>query len=102
MTLWIAVLAVGVASYAFRLLPWLVLDRVQVGPTAEAALRYAGVGAITALLVGSLLHPQVSGGSPLPLVAAVAVTGLLMWRDRPALLAIGLGMATFVLLDLAW
>lgn len=102
MTLWIAVLAVGFVSYLCRLVPWLVLDRMEVGPSTEAALRYAGVGAITALLVGSLLHPQVSGGSPLPLVAAVAVTGLLMWRDRPALLAIGVGMGTFLVADLVW
>ncbi len=102
MTMWIAVLAVGVASYAFRLLPWLVLDRVGVGPQVEAALRYAGVGAITALLVGGLLHPQVAGGSVLPMLAALAVSGLLMWRGGSGLLAIAIGMAAFLALDLLW
>jgi branched-subunit amino acid transport protein len=102
MTMWIAVLGVGFVSYLCRLVPWLVLDRMAVGASVEAALRYAGVGAITALLVGGLLHPQVSGGSPVPLVAAVGVSGLLMWRNRPALLAIALGMGTFLVADLVW
>jgi branched-subunit amino acid transport protein len=100
MTVWIAVLVVGAVSYASRLVPWLVLDRMEVGPQVEAVLRYAGVGAITALLVGGLLHPQASG-RPVPAVlAAVAVSGVLMWRGRSGLLAIGLGMGTFLAVDL--
>lgn len=102
MTIWIAVLAVGAVSYACRLGPWLVLDRREFGPKAEAALRYAGVGAITALLVGALLHPQAAGGSALPMLAALAVSGPLMWHGRSGLLAIGLGMGMYVGVDLVW
>lgn len=102
MTTWYAVLIVGLVSYACRLVPWLVLDRMEVGPSVEAALRYAGVGAITALLVGGLVHPQAAGGSVLPMLAALAVSGLLIWRDRSGLLAIGLGMGTFLAVDLVW
>ncbi len=39
MTIWYAVLIVGVVSYACRLVPWLVLDRVELGPSVEAGLR---------------------------------------------------------------
>lgn len=102
MTVWYAVLIVGGVSYACRLVPWLVLDRVEVGPSVEAGLRYAGVGAVTALLVGSLLHVERSGGSVLPLLAALGASGVLLWRGRPGLLAIGLGMGTFLALDLLW
>jgi branched-subunit amino acid transport protein len=102
MTVWITVLVVGAVSYGCRLVPWLVLDRRGVGPSVEAGLRFAGVGAITALLVGGLLHPQAAGGSVLPLLAAVAVSGLLLWRGHPGLVAIGLGMGTFLAVDLLW
>ena len=102
MTMWIAVLAVGFVSYLCRLVPWLVLDRMEVGESVEATLRYAGVGAVTALLVGGLLHPPVAGGSAVPMLAALAVTGTLMWRDRSGLLAIGAGMGTFLVADLVW
>jgi branched-subunit amino acid transport protein len=102
MTIWYAVLIVGVVSYACRLVPWLVLDRVELAPSVEAGLRYAGAGAITALLVGSLLHPQAAGGSMLPLLLALLVSGLLLWRGCQELLAIAIGMGVFFVIDLAW
>lgn len=102
MTVWYAVLIVGAFSYACRLVPWLVLDRVQIGPSAEAGLRYAGAGAVTALLVGSLLHSEASGGSLGPLLAALTVSGVSVWRRLPGLLGIALGMGTFLALDLVW
>ncbi len=102
MTLWFAILIVGAVSYACRLVPWLVLDRVAVGPSAEAGLRYAGAGAITALLVGALLHPQTGEGSIPPLLLALVVSGLLLWRGCQEFLAIGVGMSLFLVLHLAW
>ena len=103
MTMWCAVMIVGAVSYACRLVPWLVLDRVEVGPSVEAGLRYAGVGAITALLVGSSpASPERRGGSSLPLLLALVVSGLLLWRGGQELLAIGIGVGLFFVIDLAW
>lgn len=102
MTTWYAVLMVGAASYVFRLLPWVLLERVQIDNRVETGLRYAGVGAMAALLVGSLTEAHDASGSLLPLVAALGVAAVLTWRDRSALLVVVTGLATFLVLDLAW
>ena len=77
MTLWSAVLLVAAGSYALRLTPLLLGAGVRVSPTAEVALRDAGAGGITALLVAATvsLSSTSAGPGPLAVVVPVLVAG---------------------------
>ena len=94
MGLWIPVLAAGAISLAFRWLPVVTFARSSLRPRTAEALRHAGAGAITALVVLSLL------GSPgrwvhWPVLAAVAAGGLLALRGRSMALSVLAGACAY-------
>ena len=47
---------VGLGSYLLRLVPLLAAERVRLPERIEAALRHAGMGALTALAVAAVLE----------------------------------------------
>jgi branched-subunit amino acid transport protein len=91
-----ALLAVGAVSYLMRLTPWIVLGRVELSPRVQSGLAYAGVGAVTALLTGNVLHAGERGTSIAGLLAGLVVTGLLLWRGRSTAVAIGAGFVMYL------
>jgi branched-subunit amino acid transport protein len=97
---WIAVLAVGAASLAFRWLPMIAVHRVGLRPRTEETLRHAGAGAIAALVVLAVLRPGGSHGVDAAVLLAVAVGGLLAWRGRSMLLVVLAGGACFAVATL--
>lgn len=101
MTLWIVVLVVGAASLALRALPLLASDAVRLGPRAREGLRHAGIGAIAALLVASLLphgagpaHPDVA------MLVALAVGAGLALRGASMLVVVAAGAAAHAAVSL--
>jgi branched-subunit amino acid transport protein len=52
--MWLAVVLVGLGSYAFRVFPLLLGEHLRFLERADATLRHAAVGAMTALLVLSV------------------------------------------------
>jgi branched-subunit amino acid transport protein len=94
MSVWIAVLAVGLVSYTLRVVPFLLAERVPMTPGLEDGLRHAGMGAIAALLVGSVTSPALAGDVPAA-VAALAVAALLVWLGRSMALAVTAGALVF-------
>lgn len=97
MSVWIAVLAAGAASYLLRVLPLLIGERVNLSDRARAGLRHAGMGAITALLVlmtVAVLRP--SSGLPLiPVVLALGVAGVCALLGRSMLVTVLSGVTAF-------
>jgi branched-subunit amino acid transport protein len=82
MEVWIAVLAVGVLSLAFRLGPVLTVARVGLRPRSAGILRHAGAGAIAALVALAVLRPAGEGAVDWAVLLAVVVGGLLAWRGH--------------------
>lgn len=98
MTIWIAVVVAGLGSYLLRVLPFLAGDRVHLSERAQAGLRHAGMGAITALLVlgvVSLLRPG-SGLAVVPVVAALVAATVCALKGRTMLTTVLIGAATYV------
>jgi branched-subunit amino acid transport protein len=82
---WLTMLLVGIGSYAFRVVPVLVLPRFELSPRADRLLRHAGAAALTALVATSVTG---SGGADqivatliaVAVAAVLAVTGSAMLR----------------------
>ncbi len=94
MTTWIAILAVGAGSFAFRLGPLLLLERRRLGERADRTIRHAGMAAITALIAVSTVHSS-AGGNALPTLAAVAAALALASRGTSMLRTVLLGGAVY-------
>ena len=98
MSLWIAVVVAGLGSYALRVLPFLAGDRMHVSERAQAGLRHAGMGAITALLVlgvVTVLRPG-SGLAVVPVVAALVAATVCALMGRSMLATVVIGAVTHV------
>ena len=98
MSLWIAVVVAGLGSYALRVLPFLAGDRMHVSARAQAGLRHAGMGAITALLVlgvVGLLRPG-SGLPVVPVVVALVAATVCALMGRTMLTTVVIGAVTYV------
>jgi branched-subunit amino acid transport protein len=96
-----AVLLVGVGSLAFRLAPLLGTRRMPEGVARTAG--WAGMAVIAGITVRSVLQHQDASLPAAPLVAAVSVaTGLaLALRGGSVLVAVGVGVSTYVLISAA-
>ena len=101
MSVVLAVLAVGIGSIGFRLVP-LVTGR-QVPPTMARAAGWAGLAVIAGITMRSTLLLRDPSFSLAPLVALVAVTVgfVLAFRGRSVLVAVGAGCASYVVLAAA-
>jgi uncharacterized membrane protein len=88
----VAILLMGVITYALRAGGFWLMGRVAISPRMEAALAYLPGAVITALVVPSTIE------AGLPGVGAVAVIAVVMWKRPGLLLALLLGLGTVVLL----
>ena len=68
---WLTMVLVGLGSYAFRVVPLLVLPKLELSAGADRILRHAGAAALTALVVTSITG-RADGGDARELVATVA------------------------------
>lgn len=99
MTTWTAVLAVGLGSYLFRVLPQLLPRFGHPSPGVERAIRHGGLAALTALAVTSLRHHVEAGdGRLLPALAAVTVGFALVRAGRSLTTVVVAGTAVWAAL----
>ena len=94
MSVWVAILGVGLGSYAFRVVPLLVLDRAPLPPRAEALIGRAGLAALTALIALST-HSAAAGGAAPETIAGVGVGTVAAARRAPMLLVVVGGGAMY-------
>ena len=99
MSMWPAILLVALGSYGLRVTPMLLRERMKVSQRADARLRHASMGAMTAMLVLGVM--RVEGGPIGPQTLAtclgVAVSGAAALRGRPMLVALLAGAAAYAL-----
>jgi branched-subunit amino acid transport protein len=94
MTTWLIIVGMGLVTYAIRLAPIALLERIEMPPLMRQALRFVPPAVLSALIAVELLRP--AGVLDLSLsntrlLAGVLAT-LIAWRTRNVLLTIGAGM----------
>jgi branched-subunit amino acid transport protein len=91
---WIAVLAAGLGSYAFRVGTVLILDRVVIPPWFGRVSAYVMPAVFAGLVAGSLAEPLTRQDAvAMPVLAGAAATAVVA-RRRSAALAVAAGMST--------
>jgi branched-subunit amino acid transport protein len=99
MTLVVAVIALGVGTFAFRFAGPLLRTRVRVSPRAERLLTVASVVLLTALVANAAVL-QGDGFAGFARPAGVAVGGILAWRKAPFAVVVVAAAATAAILRL--
>src|SRR5262245_59608492 len=99
MTLVVAVVTLGVGTFAFRFAGPLLRTRLRVGPRAERLLSVASVVLLTALVAtAAVLEGEGFAGFARP--AGLAVGGVLAWRKAPFVVVVLAAAATAATLRL--
>jgi uncharacterized membrane protein len=88
----VAILLMGIVTYALRAGGYWLMGRVTISSRMEAALAYLPGAVITALVVPSAIE------AGLPGIVGVAAIALVMWKRPNLLLALIAGIGTVVLL----
>ena len=102
MTTWIAVVLVGLGSYAFRVIPMLVGGRARRPGRVDRAIDHAGLAALTALVVAGVQDHDGGGrpGAALWAVAAVIAGTAVARRGGSMLAVVVAGLGSYWLLTL--
>ncbi len=101
MTMALAILGMGLITFAIRLSLFLLPERVTLPPWLLRSLRYVPAAVLTAIVVPELLLPQgtidFSLGNDRLLAGLFAI--LVAWRTRNVFLTVVLGLITLWLLQ---
>lgn len=98
--IWLTIVVVGVGTFAMRGAFLLFADRAgAVSPQVERVLRMIPPAALAAIVALQLADPEGSTGLVARLVAA-AVAGAITWKYANLAIALVVGMATVMLLEL--
>ena len=94
MNYWLIIIAMGVVTFGIRLLPIVLLGRIEIPVVVQRALRFVPPAVLSAIIAPELL---MSGGQiDLSLGNARLIAGVLAtvvaWRTKNVLLTIAVGM----------
>jgi branched-subunit amino acid transport protein len=99
--IWLAIIGMGIITYALRLGPILLMERIEIGGTARQALRFVPTAVLSAIVFPELFMPggtlDVSLGNERLLAGMLAA--LVAWRTKNVLWTIGVGMVALWLLQ---
>lgn len=102
MPLWLIILSMGLVTFTLRLLPVLLLERVEIPLRVQQALRFVPLAVLSAIIFPEMLLPK--GALDLSLGNARLLAGglamLVAWRTKNVLLTIGVGMGALWVLQL--
>lgn len=94
MNYWLIILAMGVVTFGIRLLPIVLLGRIEIPLVVQRALRFVPPAVLSAIVAPELLMPggqvDISLGNA-RLIAGVLAT-VVAWRTKNVLLTIAVGM----------
>ncbi len=94
MNLWVAIFGMGIITYAIRLVPIWLLERVTIGDSWRQALRYVPAAVLSAIILPEVVMP--GGVLDLTLENARFFAGLLAiliaWRTKNILWTLAVGM----------
>ncbi len=94
MNLWLIIIGMGIVTFGIRLVPIVLLGRIEIPLVVQQALRFVPPAVLTAIVVPELLYHgnQVDLSlSNLRLLAGL-IAIVVAWRTKNALLTIGSGM----------
>ena len=91
---WLVILVVGAGSFAFRLGPLLVFERISLSERGDRVIRHAGTAAIAALIAVSTKQ-SATGTAVIPTLVAVAVGVVLAARGASIFLLLVCGGAIY-------
>ena len=101
MTAWFIIIGMGLVTYAIRLAPIALLERIEMPRLMRQALRFVPPAVLSAIVWVELLRPggslDVSPGNTRLLAGALAT--LIAWRTRSVLITIGAGMLALWILQ---
>jgi branched-subunit amino acid transport protein len=97
---WLAIIGMGLITYAIRLSPILLLERLELSPAVRQALQFVPVAVLSAIILPELVMPgggvDISLGNGRLLAGLVAI--LVAWRTKNVLWTIVAGMGMLWLL----
>lgn len=101
MHIWLTIIGMGIITYAIRLSPIVLLERVELSDGIREALRFVPVAVLTAIIFPEMFQPggqlDLSLGNERMLAGLVAV--LAAYRTRSVLWTVGVGMVALWLLQ---
>ncbi len=101
MNIWLAIIGMGLITYALRLGPILLMERIEISGTARQALRFVPAAVLSAIIFPELLMPggalDISLGNERLLAGLLAA--VVAWRTKNVLWTIAVGMAALWLLQ---
>ena len=101
MNYWLIILAMGVVTFGIRLLPIVLLGRIEIPLVVQRALRFVPPAVLSAIIAPELLMP--GGEFSLSLDNARLIAGVIAtvvaWRTKNVLATIAVGMITFWVLS---
>ena len=100
MTLWTLVLATICGCYAFKLIGYVVPERVLARPAARRLIELLPVALLAALVVIEAIADGRHLDLEVPRLAGVGVGAIAVWRRAPFLLVVVAAAATAALLRL--
>ncbi len=101
MDLWLIILGMGFVTFGIRLVPIVLLGRIEIPLVVQRALRFVPPAVLTAIVVPELLYRN--DQIDLSLTNARLLAGLIAivvaWRTKNALITIGVGMLALWILQ---
>ncbi len=101
MTLWIIIVAIGLATYTIRLSFIALQEHIAMPPLARRALSFVPIAVFSAIVLPGLFLPQgtlaVSPGNARLVAGLIAVA--VAWRTQSIFLTIGAGMVALWVLQ---
>ena len=94
MNLWLIILSMGVVTFGIRLVPIVLLGRIEIPLVMQRALRFVPPAVLTAIIVPELLYRNNQVDVSLTNVRLLAglIAIVVAWRTKNALITIGVGM----------
>jgi len=101
MPLWLIILFMGLVTFALRLLPVILLERIEIPLRVRQALRFVPPAVLSAIIFPELLRPRGALDISLSNVRLLAglLAALVAWRTRNVLLTIAVGMGALWILQ---
>jgi branched-subunit amino acid transport protein len=94
MDLWLIVIGMGIVTFGIRLVPIVLLGRIEIPMIVQRALRFVPPAVLTAIIVPELLYRNSQIDLSLTNLRLLAglIAIVVAWRTKNALITIGAGM----------
>ncbi len=101
MNLWLIVIGMGLVTFGIRLVPIVLLGRIEIPLMVQRALRFVPPAVLMAIIVPELMYRNNQVDLSLTNVRLLAglIAIVVAWRTKNALMTIGVGMIALWILS---